>query len=84
MKIDVLGPGCAKCDKLYAEAEKAITEAGVEAELVKVQQIDEIARYGVLLTPAIVIDGEVKSVGRVIKAARIADWIRAAAAGGVE
>ena len=81
MKIEVLGPGCAKCDKLYAEVEKAVAEAGVDAELCKVKKIDEIVGYGVLLTPAIVIDGEVKSSGRVVKAKKIAGWINDSAKG---
>ncbi len=76
MKVQVLGTGCAKCTKLYGEAEKAIAEAGVEAELSKVESIDEIASFGVAMTPGLVIDGEVKSVGKIPKAKKIAEWLK--------
>ena len=66
MRIEVLGPGCAKCEKLYAETERAIAESGVVADLVKVEKVDEIVSYGVLFTPALVIDGAVQSEGRVL------------------
>ncbi len=78
MKVQVLGTGCAKCVKLYGEAEKAIAEAGVEVELEKVETIDEIASFGVAMTPGLVIDGEVKSVGKIPKAKKIAKWLEAA------
>jgi small redox-active disulfide protein 2 len=80
MKIQILGTGCAKCKKLYAEAEKAIGSSGVTAELEKVEKIDEIMKFGVMMTPALVIDGEVKASGRVAPAAEIASWIATAAA----
>jgi small redox-active disulfide protein 2 len=79
MKIKVLGPGCMKCKKLYAETEKAIVEAGVSAELEKVEKIDEIVSYGVALTPALVIDGEVKSTGKALRQKEIVALITAAA-----
>ena len=65
MKIEVLGTGCPKCKKTYENAEKAIKELGIEAELVKVYDSVEIAKRGVLETPALVIDGEIKIAGRV-------------------
>jgi len=80
MKIEVLGTGCMKCNKLYEEAKRALAEAGVQAELSKVEKIDDIVAYGVAITPALVIDGEVKSAGKVPKSAAIAEWIRAAGA----
>ena len=76
MKIEVLGPGCMKCERQYAEAEKAVAEAGVVAELVKVERIDQIMTYGVMITPAIVIDGEVKCAGKVASASEIAGWLK--------
>ena len=76
MKIEVLGPGCMKCHKQYDEALKAVAAAGVEAELVKVERIDQIMTYGVMMTPALVIDGEVKCAGKVPKAAQIVAWLR--------
>ena len=80
MKVKVLGPGCAKCTKLYAEAEKAVAAAGVAAELEKVEKLDEIMAHGVMMTPALVVDGEVKCAGRVAKPAEIATWLTTAAA----
>jgi len=79
MQIKVLGPGCARCEKLYKEAQHAIAEAGVEAELIKVSKLDEIAAHGVAMTPGLIIDGEVKSVGKIPRSAQIASWIRQAA-----
>jgi len=83
MQIKVLGPGCARCEKLYKEAQhaiaEAIAEAGVEAELIKVSKLDEIAAHGVAMTPGLIIDGEVKSVGKIPRSAQIASWIRQAA-----
>jgi small redox-active disulfide protein 2 len=81
MKIQVLGTGCAKCKRLYAEAEKAIASSGVPVELEKVEKFDEIMKHGVMMTPALVIDGEVKASGRIPPASEIASWITAAATG---
>ena len=80
MKIKVLGTGCPKCKKLYAEAEKAIASSGVAVELSKVEKIDDIMKYGVMMTPALVIDEEVKASGRIPPAAEIVSWITTAAA----
>ncbi len=78
MKIAVLGPGCAKCKKLYENTQKALTEAGAEAELIKVEDIQEISRYNVFMTPALVIDGTVKSTGKVASPEQIKKWIEKA------
>jgi small redox-active disulfide protein 2 len=80
MNVRVLGTGCTKCKKLYAEAEKAIAQAGMPASLEKVEKLDEIMKYGVMTTPALVLDGEVKCAGRVPPAPEIAAWLVAAAA----
>lgn len=82
MKVKVLGTGCPKCKKLYAEAEKAIADSGVAAELEKVEKLDDIMNYGVMMTPALVIDEEVVSVGKIAKRAEIAGWIAAKSTGG--
>lgn len=82
MELKVLGTGCAKCNKLHAEAEQAIAHAGVPVTLTKVERLDEIMGYGVLMTPALVVDGEVKCSGRIAKAAEIVTWIMTAAAKG--
>jgi len=60
MKIEVLGTGCAKCKTLHENVKKAIAESGKEAEVVKVEDIPSIMKYGVMSTPALVIDGQVK------------------------
>ena len=79
-KIQILGTGCPKCKKLYEEAQKAIAQAGLEASLSKVEKIDEIMKHGVLMTPALVVDGEVKASGRIPSTAEIVGWITTAAA----
>ena len=64
-KIQILGTGCAKCKKLAENAEAAAKELGIEYELEKVTDINEIIKMGVVMTPAMVVDGEVKIVGKV-------------------
>lgn len=76
MKIEVLGSGCANCVALEAEAKAAAAELGIEAEVVKVQDVKEIVKRGVLTTPGLVINGKVKSAGRVVKKAQIAAWLK--------
>ena len=80
MEILVLGPGCAKCEKLYDEVTKAVAAAGVEVDLQKIVKLDEIISFGVMMTPALVVNGEVKCSGKVPKASEIAGWITAAGA----
>lgn len=63
--LQVLGTGCPKCNKLAAAAESAAKAAGIEYHLEKVTDIDQIMRFGVMVTPALVVDGRVKVVGRV-------------------
>ena len=63
-KIQILGSGCAKCKKLAQNAEAAAKELGIEYELEKVTDINEIIKMGVVMTPAMVVDGEVKIVGK--------------------
>lgn len=64
-KIQILGTGCAKCKKLAENAEAAAKELGIEYELEKVTDINEIMGFGVMLTPGLVIDGQVKATGKV-------------------
>ena len=66
MNIKILGSGCAKCKKLYNNVEEALKESGLAATLEKVEDINKIIDYGVMMTPALVIDEEVKSVGKVL------------------
>jgi small redox-active disulfide protein 2 len=65
MKIEILGTGCAKCKTLYENAKKAVEESGKDAEIIKVEEIPKIMAYGVMSTPALVIDGQVKFSGKV-------------------
>ena len=64
VKIEVLGTGCAKCKSLLKNVEKAVQESGIEAEIIKVDSIQEIMERGVMLTPALYIDGKSVMVGR--------------------
>lgn len=64
-KIEVLGPGCPKCTKLAEETQRAITELGLDCTIEKVTDIQRITGYGVMMTPALVVDGEVKVSGKV-------------------
>ena len=65
MKLEILGTGCAKCTKLEEVTRKAASELGIDAEIAKVKEINKIMDYGVMITPALVVDGEVKIAGRV-------------------
>jgi small redox-active disulfide protein 2 len=68
MVIKILGSGCTRCKLLEANARQAVAELGVAAEVEKVQEIQDIISYGVMNTPALVIDEQVKSTGRVLSA----------------
>jgi small redox-active disulfide protein 2 len=70
-KIQILGTGCAKCAKLTENAEKAAKEAGIEAEVEKVTDIKKIMEFGVMMTPGLAVDGEVKAVGKVLSVEEI-------------
>jgi small redox-active disulfide protein 2 len=74
-KIEVLGPGCANCVRLAANAKEAADMAGVEADIVKVTDYAQIAAYGVMSTPGLVIDGKLVSYGRIPSAGDIALWL---------
>jgi small redox-active disulfide protein 2 len=76
MKIEVLGMGCANCSKLYQNALDAVKMSGKEVEVIKVEDIKKIMGYGVLSTPALVIDGVVKVAGKVPKSEEIKGWIK--------
>ena len=82
MDVKVLGAGCSKCKKLYEEADKAIKQLGIAATLSKVEKIEEIMAYHVMMTPALVVNGEVKAAGRIPNAAELASWLSTAAASG--
>ncbi|MFO8047659.1 MAG: thioredoxin family protein [Desulfosudaceae bacterium] len=76
MDIKVLGPGCAKCKKAEEVVKEAVAESGLTVEVSKVTDAMEIAGYGVFGTPAVVVNGEVKAVGKVPKKEDVAAWLR--------
>lgn len=81
MEIKVLGPGCPKCKKTEEVIREAVAESGVEARVVKVTDMLDIARHGVFGTPAVIVDGQVKSVGKVPEKKNVLSWIKGSAAG---
>jgi len=66
MKLQILGPGCARCKQLLANAEQAVAEAGSDVEIEKVEDIKEIMKFRILATPALAVDGVVKAAGRML------------------
>lgn len=75
MKIEILGTGCAKCNKTKEIVEKAVLETGVDAEIIKVSDINRILSYGVMITPAVVVDEEVKIAGKIPSLDDVKEWI---------
>lgn len=76
MEIKVLGPGCPKCKKTEELIREVVAESGVEATVVKVTDMLDIARHGVFGTPAVIVDGKVTSVGKVPSKEEIKKWIQ--------
>ncbi|MBW1851157.1 MAG: TM0996/MTH895 family glutaredoxin-like protein [Deltaproteobacteria bacterium] len=75
MEIKVIGPGCAKCHKTEEIVREAVAETGVDATIQKVTDVIEITKQGVFGTPAVVIDGDVKCVGKIPKKEEIINWL---------
>jgi len=75
MEIKILGPGCPKCQQTEKVVKEAVAEAGADAQIEKITDTMEIAGYGVFGTPAVVVDGEVKSVGKIPKKQDVIGWI---------
>lgn len=75
MKIEILGTGCAKCQKLEVLVNDVVKTSGVQAEITKVKDIKQIMTYGVMTTPGLVVDGEVKVAGKMPTAEQIKGWI---------
>ena len=71
MKIEVLGPGCQKCKQLAANVGEAVGELNIQTEIEKVTDIDKITEYGIMMTPALVVDEEVKSAGRALSVGEV-------------
>ncbi len=75
MEIKILGPGCPKCKQTEKIVKETVAESGVETNVEKVTDVMEIAKYGVFGTPAVVIDGDVKSVGKIPSKDDIKGWL---------
>lgn len=75
MKIEVLGTGCAKCRALHEAVLAAVSEKGIEAEIIKVEDIPSIMKYGVMSTPALVIDGRVVFSGRIASSSELRELL---------
>lgn len=75
MKIKVLGPGCSKCKEAEKIVREAIAETSVDVDVEKITDIMEIAGYGVLGTPAVIVDGDVKCVGKIPKKEDVKSWL---------
>ncbi|QTA79669.1 Redox-active disulfide protein 2 [Desulfonema limicola] len=75
MDIKILGPGCPKCEQAAKIVKEAVSETGVDAKIEKVTGVMDIASYGVFGTPSVVIDGEVKSVGKIPKKEDVKSWL---------
>jgi small redox-active disulfide protein 2 len=71
MKIEILGSGCPKCTRLYENVQEALRAIGKDAEIVKVTDIKKITEYGIMMTPGLAVDGEVKSVGKLLSSEEI-------------
>jgi small redox-active disulfide protein 2 len=78
MKIQILGTGCSKCKMLLENTRKAVDETGVKADIEKVEEIKEIMKFNILMTPGLAIDGEVKAAGRVLSSEDVKKLIMAA------
>lgn len=76
MKIQILGTGCPKCKALEASAIEAVKKLASKDQVIKVTDLDEIMEMGVMMTPALAIDGEVKSAGKVLTPDQIAAYIK--------
>jgi small redox-active disulfide protein 2 len=78
VKIQILGTGCPKCKKTTENAKKAVEMSCADAEIVKVEKINDIMGFGVMMTPALAIDGDVKVSGKIPSPDQIVEWIKKA------
>ena len=76
MEIKVLGPGCPKCGQTEKIVKEAVAESGVEATVEKITDVMQIMTYRIMSTPAVVVDGQVRSVGKVPKKEEIMSWLK--------
>ena len=77
MKVQILGSGCSKCKLLEQHAREAVAELGIQADIEKVMDIEKIAEMGVMMTPALALDGVVKSAGRVLTKDQVVEYLKA-------
>jgi small redox-active disulfide protein 2 len=77
MKVEILGVGCAKCNKLYDMVTELVKKNGIDADVIKVEDLKVFSQYGVFMTPALVIDGKVKVAGKLPKEAELIGWFSA-------
>jgi small redox-active disulfide protein 2 len=75
MKVEILGVGCSKCNKLYDLVTDLVNKKGIDAEVVKVEDLKVFAQYRVFMTPALVVNGDVKVAGKVPKESEILKWL---------
>lgn len=78
MKIEILSVGCATCNKLFDSVKELVNEKGIEAEVIKVEDMDTFCRYGVFMLPAVVVDGEVRAAGKAPGESELLSWLTAA------
>ncbi len=76
MKIQILGTGCPKCKQLAANAEEAANALGIDYELEKVADINDIMSFGIMMTPGLAVDGQVKASGKVSSVDEIKQWLK--------
>ena len=76
MEIKVCGPGCANCTKAVSIVKEAVADAGVDAQVLKISDFAEMAKLGVLSTPAVIIDGQVKCVGKIPTKNEVLEWLK--------
>ncbi len=76
MEIQILGPGCARCEKTAKVVKEVVAETGTDARVEKVTDMMQIAAHGVVSTPAVLVDGVVKSAGKIPKKDEVAGWLK--------
>jgi len=76
MKVQILGSGCPKCKLLEQHAREAVAELGIQADVEKVTDVDAIMEMGVMMTPALAIDGVVKSIGKVLTKDQVSSYLK--------
>ncbi len=75
MKIEILSVGCATCNKLFDSVKELVSQKGIEAEVIKVEDMNTFCQYGVFMLPAVVVDGEVKVAGKVPGESELLSWL---------